>query len=774
MNKILSIILSLTMLTAVGCSKKDSSTSQSDTSAAGPLKASQLNYKETDLDLPEDFSSTLGVSWHSGLRLYYTDNESQAAIQLYDDSFAPTEKVTLAEPQDDRTPYISDRIPAMLPDGGIAILYTYAVWEGDYSDMEAYFSGAAVSFRICRFDAEGKLTADFEADGISEFYTLGDTYIESMTAYGDSYIIRHRDGYALIGADGSLLDSVVDSERYSFTACADGSFIAAGWETWGYMDGTTLKFPDQEREYGKWLSLSGSVYPGAGDYKAFLWLSGGIFGLRYDDTLIQLMGTSESNVYPGIILSLTYAGEGKFALLSMDQTTGTGMLFMLLTVRPEDYVDDRTPVTVGCINWDNNADETVAMYNKQSDLYIADIKKYETMDDLKLDVLSGDQPDLVCYHDSSTMYKYTNLGAFADIYTLMDSRDGLSRDDIVPNVLKAYEYKGGLYGLPVAFNYELWIANSDVISRDYSLWTVSDFLSIAENMPEGMYLGSRNSSFTDRKVAWYNFFDLLMYNYVDFDSYTCDFSSPEFLQVLDLLGSFEVNEPYDWDNADDETSTQYFLEANRALSEQTALIGYAWLHRFLSFAETPGQYNLLEHDNYTYLIPPSNDGRGRIMTGNCMCYSILSNAKNADGAWDYFCYIMGERYQTSYLQTGDTFTSNKAGYDKKLNKFMEDSRYMVYYRNGGTGVAPDEFELVDGELVYTGDTAEKFGHPLDESNKEYILSVLDSCDVLMDSDDTIQSIANEEVEKYLAGEQTAQQCAEMLQNRISLYLGEIS
>ncbi|MBQ9899226.1 MAG: extracellular solute-binding protein, partial [Ruminococcus sp.] len=371
-------------------------------------------------------------------------------------------------------------------------------------------------------------------------------------------------------------------------------------------------------------------------------------------------------------------------------------------------------------------------------------------------------------------YKYTNLGAFADIYTLMDSRDGLSRGDIVPNVLKAYEYKGGLYGLPVAFNYELWIANSDVISRDYSLWSVSDFLSFAENMPEGMYLGSRNSSFTDRKVAWYNFFNLLMYNYVDFDSYTCDFSSPEFLQVLELLSSFELNEPYDWENADDETSTQYFLEANRALSEKTALIGYSWLHRFLSFAETPGQYNLLEHDNYTYLIPPSNDGRGRIMTGNCMCYSILSNAKNADGAWDYFCYIMGERYQTSYLQTSDTFTSNKAGYDKKLNKFMEDSRYMVYYRNGGTGVDPDSFELVDGELVYTGDTAEKFGHPLDEANKEYILNVLDSCDVLMDSDDTIQSIANEEVEKYLAGEQTAEQCAEMLQNRVSLYLGEIS
>ncbi|MBQ9898474.1 MAG: hypothetical protein IJM44_03350, partial [Ruminococcus sp.] len=401
MKKILSIILSLTLLTAVGCTKKGGSTSQSGTSAAEPLKASQLNYKETDLDLPEDFSSTLGLSWHSGLRLYYINSDSKAAVQLCDENCAPTDTITLAEPEDDRTPYINDRIPAMLPDGGIAILYIYAVWDGDFSDMEAYFSGADVSFRICRFDAEGKLTADTAADGLSEFYSLGDTYIESMTAYGESYIVRHRDGYALIGADGSLLDSVVDSERCSFTACTDGSYIAAGWETWGYMDGTTLKFPEKTSGYGKWLSLSGSVYPGAGDYKAFLWLSGGIFGLRYDDTLIQLMGTSESNVYPGIILSLTYAGDGQFALISMDQTTGTGMLFMLLTVRPDNYVDDRTPVTVGCINWDNTADETVTMYNKQSDRYIAEIKKYETMDDLKLDVLSGDQPDLVCYHDSS-------------------------------------------------------------------------------------------------------------------------------------------------------------------------------------------------------------------------------------------------------------------------------------------------------------------------------------------------------------------------------------
>ena len=142
-----------------------------------------------------------------------------------------------------------------------------------------------------------------------------------------------------------------------------------------------------------------------------------------------------------------------------------------------------------------------SFYNKTTEQYAAQMRSYDSNDELKSDILSGDPPD-VFLGEASEMYKYTDFGAFENIYELMDERGGLKREDILPNILSAFEYKGGVYALPTTFRLDHWLANSKIIGREHSYWTLDEFLDIAEALPDGMYLGSKNSSFTTRGSAW--------------------------------------------------------------------------------------------------------------------------------------------------------------------------------------------------------------------------------------------------------------------------------
>lgn len=779
MKKLVALLTALTLLPAAGCagnngSKGDTSQAEALSSEASQIKkASQLNYKETKIPLPEDSSNRLGFGYMDGLRLFYTNKDGENALQLYNEDTELSEVIMLEEGEDAKREYRHETVPCIMPDGGITLLYEYAVYDGDMSDYEAYLQKAEISFTLKRFSAEGKLLSEAEIDDFEEFFTFGDTFINGLYAYGDSYILSCKDSYVLIGADGKVVDMRRDgdfSSRYWFASCTDGSVIAAGEKGWSYMDGESLKIPDNTYEYGKWRNRTGPVFTGAGEYKAFLYLDDGIYGIGEDETLTKLMGFMESKMGAAIPVSVTYAGEGRFAMILMDQTTSAGVKFSLFTVRPDDYVENKTPLTVGCLDYDNNAPDTVTMFNSQSDDYIAQLKKYKDFDDLKLDVLSGNQPDICCYDESATMYRYANLGAFTDLYTLLDTKPELSRDDIVPNVMKAYEYKGGLYGLPVAFNVDFWVANREVISRDYSCWNYDEFFSFIENLPEGMYIGSRNSPFAydNREIAWSGIFSVG--SFVDFINYTCDFNNDRFIRLLEFCNSFEVNEAYDWsdgvfDGSDEQKMLEYW-EANYAVKNKTALLQNGFTHNPDSLINQPHQFGLLEDDNYTYLIYPSDDRRGVISTGNYSCYSVLNNCSNPDGAWAYFCYIMSEDYQNNYMQVERQFTSNKASYEYKLNTAFEDTQDMLYFYEGGYG-NPGKGMSISSDHEY-------FKRPITDETKQYLLDILASCDKLSGYDKAIYDIVEEEVSGFFAGEKTAQECAEMVQNRVSIYLSENS
>ncbi len=350
----------------------------------------------------------------------------------------------------------------------------------------------------------------------------------------------------------------------------------------------------------------------------------------------------------------------------------------------------------------------------------------------------------------------------------MDNYDGIKRDDILENVLQAFEYKGGLYGISAGFTLsDLLIANSDVISRDYSFWNYDEFFSFAENMPEGMCLSPRNSYFAYREGVFQELCAGGYGNWVDYDNYICDFNNEEFIHLLNFCNTVEINEPFDWESMSQDEVGIMDMEDDISVLNKKSLFGkYADnIGDCQDFVYKADQNGLYLNDNYTYLIKPSDDRTGSISIANDMCFSIISNTDCPDGAWDFMNYVLSPNFQNNYLQLSWCFTTNKKSYEHKVNNALDELR---------TEVRINLDPMKSNNFLPETEGIDWINKPITDEDAEYIKEFMSHFNKLSDSDSDAQEIIREECNKFMNGEMSAEECAERIQNRVSLYLSEQS
>lgn len=765
MKKFLIFMSALLMTSGVACAEQSTTSTPEISEKPKSIEITQLMYKQEHLSFPEDMSERMGLYYHDGVKFVYKSKTDGIKIMSYDENMKESGAITLISSED----LPREACFCTKSDGTIIMLCMYVDYDGDESkDIDDFYKNAVVSPEIRTYSPDGELLETHEVDGLHSYEDFN--YIDGLYEYGNNYVISFNGGYALISADGEILNMPNENKPLVFATDTDGKAYVCESQKYSVTDGKKLSVDENNAiEYGKYINRTGAVFGGAGDFKLFMVLNEGIFGIAPNDELVQIMDFTDSNVSPSGIYFACYAGDGKFVICGDDQTLADGMFLDTLTVRPDDYVENKKTLSLGAVGGGNNAPEIAMMYSKQSDNYNVEIKKYEDSDHLKLDVLSGDSPDLFACPETAFMYRYANMGAFANLYDFMDNNDGIKKDDILENVLQSYEYKGGLYGLPVAFNIEgVYLANSDVISRDYSYWNYDEFLNFAENLPEGMYLGSKNSHFAYRshlvnEICFKNCGD-----WIDYDNYTCDFNNEEFIHLLNFCNNVEINEPYNWENFDfgNEQYEMEYMETETSVLRKTALL-YTSTHftDFNSFIDSPVQTGLYLNDNYTFLIPPSNDRTCGISTVNDMCFSILADTDCPDGAWDFMNYVLSPYFQNNYLQVSSHFTSNKESYEYKMNKMIE-----KYKESVPTPLDPMTNDWGNPET----EGITWINKPITDKDIDYINDFISHCNKLSDSDSEVKTILNEECDKFMNGEISAEECAERIQNRVSLYLSEQS
>lgn len=750
MKKMLSILIAAGLILSVGCSSESSSS----VNLTKPVAVSQTKYKEERAEKPQGFGSLLDMAyvsgfgtrvlWEAGGIICYAD---------YSEEMKPSQPVELFSVDD-----CYQSIASIVTDGTMYVLLIRGTFTGEPTDEE-YFKNGVYSFEIRSYSADGSELSIVEIPDFGEYFTPYKAPLTFFCRYGDGWIIGNQDGRWLISEDGSIADSNEDGMTFeSYGIGSDGEYIHAKDTEFCYVNGKDLRDPAEMHEYGEFLRLNGGIFTGADGYKAFFVMQDGVFGLTDDDKLTEVLDFIDSRLYVAEIYSLAYVGKGKFALYGADDQ---GTYFSLLTVRPDDYVENRQKVEVGFLSpntdWSKNHSEMITKYNKKNERFEADLRYFTNgIEGVSTDILSGNGPDVIVYDSRRDMTRLYNLGALADMNELSEQYGGFNEDDILDNVVEAYKYKDGLYmmsqtiSMPLLIGKKKYFPNGNV--------TLDEFIDIASNMPEDMTLGGDMIFAPEIVLDCFVTGDLSAW--VDIDNAECCFDSPDFIKLLEFTQSAKIGQQRDmtefYATATDEEKVIYSTERRHEVANEKALINSSYIHRIADLTDFRVGMGL-SNDEIVFLATPTKEPKSSFFASNNNIFSVISNGKCTEGGWDYINFIMDDGFLRSYLQTQGSFYTRKDSFETMLKDAQYRSNHTTWINEAGIT-----------ECDYT------YGNGLTDEDIEHLKNYVSSCTNFISEDFEIEGIISEEYASFNSGDISAEQCAKQIQNRISLMLSEQS
>lgn len=752
MKKTLAFLCAAAVLCGGLTACADGKTTNSSVSEA--VTVSQTKYKEERVEKPQGFGSMLDMAYveDRGTRVLW-DSAGKFSFADYDADMKPSAPKELYACDD-----CFNSLAYIAPDGTMTLFIIHAKFSKELTDPDRFKTGE-YSYEIRTFDVDGVELSAVELTDFGDYITPYEAPLTHFCTYGDGWIIGCQTGRWLIGADGTVSESSDDGMTFeAYGIDSDGKYIHANDVEFCYMDGKSLRDPVEMTKYGEFLRLSKGVFTGAGDYKMFFVLQDGIFGLTADGQVVEVLGFIDSHLTLMEIYALAYVGEGKFALYGADDA---GTYFSLLTVRPDDYVENREKYTVGVLSkdarWSKNHEEMIAKYNKKSDSYEGELKYFTSgLEGLSTDILGGNSPDVIVINGRRDMTRLYNLGALADMNELSEQYGGFNEDDILDNVVEAYKYKDGLYmmsqtfTLPVLLGKKKYFPNGNV--------TMDEFIDIASNMPEDMTLGGDWLFRHEQVMA--NFVTGDLSAWVDFDNAECWFDSPDFVKLLEFTHTVRLAPERDWDefnaSMSDEEQHIYSTEVMHSVANEKSLIDGDSIGGLSMLSDIREQRGL-SSDDVVYLATPSDDPKSSFSAPNDNIFSVLKTGKCMECGWDYVNFIMSDDFLRSYLQTKSFFHTRKDSFEQTLIDGQYRSQHTTWTDESGQTHASVEFgvDITDEDITKL---------------KEYI----STCTNLISADDEISSIIMEEYGVFDSGDISAEECAKRIQNRVSLMLSEQS
>ena len=750
MKKLLSLLAVLTFLCSMSaCSDKKNDTSQ----PAQEITVSQTMYKEEHVDFPEDKRFADGMTYigGQGVRLIYTDTNGSYKFADYDENMA-VKSTTELFTADENTRVNFD----CTDDGTMIALLTHIHSEHEIGTAE-YFDNAKFSFELRKYAPDGGGEEIIPLPDFGNYYDPSTDIVRDLKLIDGKILISLSSGRLIMDMNGNILENRQESELIYYCEDSSGKIIAATDTKYCYMDKLSLDLPENMTEYGDYLrlNLNLGITKGFGGFKVFFMFNSGVYGLTENNTLVEVFDYNNSLVSITDYRNLVYAGEGKFAGISSTMDTNKTFLSML-TVRPDDYVMNRGDVVIGLVGDIYTTDqELVTMYNKKSDSYKAELKSFKEMDDFTAAVLTDDAPDCISYSGTYNMRRLKNLGAVMNMYEFSEKYGGFKKEDILDNVSEALEIDGGLYGISQKFQFDLAIGRSDIFPKGNMTW--QEFKDIYDSTPEDMYFS--NISDMNTKEDVFRFLCINNLNaFIDFEKGECNFNTPEFAEMLEFTQTVRLMPEFDWqafyDSHTEDEIVLFQQEDKNRISNGESMIATGNAFGLSDFVDLK-HFHQFDDGEFTLINPPSGNPQSNI-TFNVL-FSVVTNGKCPEGAWDYINYITSENFLTTYLQTERSFVTFK-------NAFNAINEQIRYYSENPS--------YVDEQgLTHYNYGAQK---PITDSEYNMALEYISNCTIPDDYNETLYNILIEEYNSFAAGDKTAEECADIIQNRVSIYLSENS
>ena len=358
--------------------------------------------------------------------------------------------------------------------------------------------------------------------------------------------------------------------------------------------------------------------------------------------------------------------------------------------------------------------------------------------ELKLALAAGDSPDLISL-DGFDYEIYADKGVFANLYDFMETDPDFDSGTLLTPILRAMEWSDHkLYQIAPSFYLQSMYVSPQVWDPDQP-FTLPNIARWMDDHPDAAFTVNADTPGDLLSLL----LDGCMDDYVNYSALTCDFG-PTFVQLLE-----DVN---GWAQRSDDT----LLESENASQSGLVLCGWNQLKSF------EGYHGLIDQGLTVSVGIPGQD-HSAVFAGSVMRYAICSGTGREDLAWQFLKATLAPDYQ----ETVPWLPLLKSEWDRRAQKDMEDTPASVTeaYRNpadaalgGNTGTVtvtvPPVRGLTQAEINKLNDLVEQVSGFGGNTNVE------------------LRTIIFDEVGGYFSGQKSAQDVADVIQNRAGIYLSE--
>lgn len=500
-------------------------------------------------------------------------------------------------------------------------------------------------------------------------------------------------------------------------------------------------------------STINAVGTGTGDYQVTAVCSDGLYGFK-DDNWLKISDFSDNDFKVHNIISVIMTAENEYVItLHNDNMT---YKMRLLSQRDISELKQKKIIKMANTRGGNIDiyDPSIKKFNSENEEYKIEMVNYASDDKdfdqiinaLELDILSGNAPDIVGFNpDIPGTY-------FVDLYSLLDNDPDLSRSDFVEGFLEGMESNGKLVRISPTFSINT-LCIKDKFANGLKEWDFEQLDSICKNLPDDMGIISGEDVFSRADM----FMQLFNYReFTDLKNASCNFDSPEFIKKMQFVNDNQIGRTGSVDGNGLGVDEQIYDFRNDRYLLTDAFIG--------SYRDFKIYEQVYGGETCTFIGCPSDNGNGSYCPTERGGYSIMADSQNIDGAWNFLKYYLFEEENQTRL--------GFSGLEAKLSAELEYNKTLHTSENPETG----EQENIELYAMFEPNSSESTVIELepfsDEKASAYSELVHNAVKNSCAADEEIRNILAEELTYYFEGERSAEETADIIQNRASIYISE--
>lgn len=421
----------------------------------------------------------------------------------------------------------------------------------------------------------------------------------------------------------------------------------------------------------------------------------------------------------------------------------------LLVGCKQEKEENSDTLTIGIIEESPYMDEYLENFERSHpncEVVIKDYRRYEDgvtmqdiVQDMMLDVVSGDGPDLVSWGYSYAP-EYVVDNAFMDLSSFVN--ENLDKDTYFTNIIESFAINEKIYVLMPNFKIETMVTDKKWVDSSKEL-TIQNVMELYECNKEEYRLNKYDN--TQSHVFTY-FFRGEYNRYVDWESGKCNFTGTEFIDLLEFCNQFRDT------NLDETTEVKPYIQTPFIAADVFSVTRIR---------------NQCKDMNLAFYGYPTSDGGKNVASIANTAFSITENCENIEMAYKFLKGWYDEDYQNELMNEKEDFClpiSKNALYEKL------DWATTIEYKENDKGELEPVVKYEIKRDFY--DTNPILIYSIGSDERDILLEIIDSVDSGLMVDYPIYNIVLEEVEAYFADDKSASEVANIIDSRAQLYMNE--